>query len=262
MAQLQSTSITGSLGLGNIPNTGSAGNVWFNTTTNRLQFSGFQSFWSAGGALITTRCFLAGAGTNTAALAFGGYTGGSPLTCTEAYNGTSWSTGGTMIQARRNLAGAGTSTAALAFGGAIPFIVACTEVYNGTSWSASSRLITARTSLAGAGTSTSALAFGGTIAPTFSANCTEVYVSGSMTLPVWTLDTPSSNSRNLGAAAGTNTAALVFGGLTPTVSATTETYNGTSWTSGGAMITARSQLAGAGTNTAALAFGGFTSVIV
>jgi hypothetical protein len=38
--------------------------------------------------------------------------------------------------------------------------------------------------------------------------------------------------------------------------ACTESYNGTTWTVGGALGTARINLAGAGTNTAALAFGG------
>jgi hypothetical protein len=36
----------------------------------------------------------------------------------------------------------------------------------------------------------------------------------------------------------------------------TEEYNGTSWSTGGALITARFSLAGAGTQSAGLAFGG------
>ena len=85
MAQLQSTSITGSLNMATVGNTGSVGNLWFNTTTNKLNLSYCFTggLWSAGGALITARANLAGAGTNTAALAFGGSPGGA---CTEAYN--------------------------------------------------------------------------------------------------------------------------------------------------------------------------------
>jgi hypothetical protein len=41
----------------------------------------------------------------------------------------------------------------------------------------------------------------------------------------------------------------------------TEEYNGTSWTSGGSLVTARDQLAGAGTQTAALAFGGYDGTV-
>ena len=160
MAQLQSTSITGSLSLfTTTANTGSCGNLWFNTSTNKLQYSYYGGVWSTGGAMITARQVLAGAGTNTAALAFGGYT---PLrSCTETYNGTSWSAGGAMITARCALGGAGTNTAALAFGGATPTAAVLTETYNGTSWSTGTPLITRRVGLAGAGTNTAALAFGG-----------------------------------------------------------------------------------------------------
>jgi hypothetical protein len=122
----------------------------------------------------TARCALAGAGTNTAALAFGG------ATPTETYNGTSWSAGGALITARNLLAGAGTNTAALAFGGQDSGFatVACTETYNGTSWSAGGAMITARTNLAGAGTNTAALAFGGATPTTVA--CTELAVPGTL----------------------------------------------------------------------------------
>ena len=98
MAQLQSTSITGSLSLAaTTVNTGSCGNLWFNTSTNKLQYSYYGGAWSAGGAMITDRNNLAGAGTQTAALAFGG---ASPAirACTETYNGTSWSAGGAKLK--------------------------------------------------------------------------------------------------------------------------------------------------------------------
>jgi hypothetical protein len=59
---------------------------------------------------------LAGCGTQTAALAFGG---GSPITtgATEEYDGNSWTNSNSMNTARRYVAGAGIQTAALAFGG-------------------------------------------------------------------------------------------------------------------------------------------------
>src|SRR6056300_1417554 len=50
--------------------------------------------WSAGGALITARYWLGGAGTQDAALAFGGFDGPNQFSCTEEYDGTSWSAGG------------------------------------------------------------------------------------------------------------------------------------------------------------------------
>jgi hypothetical protein len=59
--------------------------------------------------------------------------------------------------------------------------------------------------------------------------------------------------------AGTQTAGLAFGGKTPSnVTNATQHYDGSAWTSGGNMGTARYDLAGAGTQTAGLAFGGGT----
>jgi hypothetical protein len=61
--------------------------------------------------------------------------------------------------------------------------------------------------------------------------------------------------------AGIQTAALAFGGSQdPPISAATEEYDGTSWTTSPAsMSTARVSLGGAGTQTSALGFGGETS---
>jgi hypothetical protein len=46
---------------------------------------------------------------------------------------------------------------------------------------------------------------------------------------------------------GTNTAALGFGGYDTSLSALTESWNGTSWTEVNDLNTARNQLTGAGT---------------
>ena len=129
--------------------------------------------WSAGGALITARFNLAGAGTQNAGLAFGGRAP-SQLACTEEYDGTSWTAGGALITARKGLGGAGTQNAGLAFGGRT---FSCTEEYNGTSWSAGGALATARYGLGGAGIQNAALAFGGASAKT----CTEEYNISSTT---------------------------------------------------------------------------------
>ena len=52
--------------------------------------------FSVGGAMITARCELGGAGVQNAGLAFGGNPSPSVDTCTEEYNGTSWSGGGAI----------------------------------------------------------------------------------------------------------------------------------------------------------------------
>ena len=88
--------------------------------------------WSSGGALNTGRSQLAGAGTQTAGLAFGGAivpVGGS---ATEEYNGSTWTTSpGSLATARESLAGCGTQTSALAFGGFITAATAATEEWTG-----------------------------------------------------------------------------------------------------------------------------------
>jgi hypothetical protein len=87
---------------------------------------------------------LAGAGIQTAAIAFGGSTG-SITGATEEYDGSAWtSSPGSLNTARNYVAGAGTQTAALGFGGSAPSFTAATEEYDGTSWINPTGLNTAR----------------------------------------------------------------------------------------------------------------------
>jgi hypothetical protein len=60
-------------------------------------------------------------GTQTAALAFGGYITAS-TGATEEYDGNSWTNSNPLNTARPGLAGAGIQTAGLAFGGTIHLI--------------------------------------------------------------------------------------------------------------------------------------------
>jgi hypothetical protein len=88
---------------------------------------------------------LAGAGTQTAAVSFGGfyypeYAPGGPgnKNNTEKFDGSSWTNSGVMNTGRRYLGGCGTQTAALAFGGnelrATPDTIGSTEEFNGSTW--------------------------------------------------------------------------------------------------------------------------------
>jgi hypothetical protein len=118
------------------PETGSAGNIWYDPIDNVIKYSydGFvegSGTWSTGGNMITARGRLAGAGTQNEGLAFGGYVFGFS-NATEEYNGTSWSTGGNLSAAKRYLGGAGSQGAGLAFGGGTPTIQNATEEYNQT----------------------------------------------------------------------------------------------------------------------------------
>ncbi len=56
--------------------------------------------------------------------------------------------------------------------------------------------------------------------------------------------------------AGTQDAGLAFGGDDGGLVACTDEYDGSAWSTGGAMQVARKSNAGAGTNTSALSFGG------
>ena len=55
-------------------NTGNEGQVWYNSTTGTLRALVQIKAWSAGSNLPVATRFLAGAGTQTAGLAFGGLT--------------------------------------------------------------------------------------------------------------------------------------------------------------------------------------------
>ena len=219
------------------------------TPTNTPSPTTVIQVWSAGGAMITARVGLSGAGEQNAALAFGGRFN----YCTEQYNGSTWSAGGTLSNGRYNMGGAGTQNAGLAFGGGGPGnALSCTEEYDGSSWSAGGALITARNCLAGAGVQTAGLAFGGA-SNTETVSCTEEY-NGSLWSAGGNLITVSQSLGGI----GTQNAGLAFGGQGNSgIVSCTEEYDGSSWSAGGALISARYTLAGAGTQTSGLAFGGF-----
>ena len=91
--------------------------------------------WASSTAINTNRQELAGSGTATAALAFGGDKGGGSLANeTETWNGSSWTEGNNLNTARNVLAGTGLVTASIASGGATPDTTNATELYDGSSW--------------------------------------------------------------------------------------------------------------------------------
>jgi hypothetical protein len=86
--------------------------------------------WTTVNSLNTARRQLAGAGIQTAALAFGG--GPPSIGATEEYDGNSWATSPASLNtARTNLAGCGIQTSALAFGGDDPAVSTATEEWTG-----------------------------------------------------------------------------------------------------------------------------------
>ena len=277
MALLQSTTISGSnANTGSLSITGStmvfpiiessltgsfsgSGKMWVNADGQNLQYSlnttlgtiqspaSFMGAWSAGGNMIKGRATKAGAGTQNAALAAGGYDAPATLTCVEEYDGTSWSAQNALITSRHRFGGAGLQNAAVVAGG-----VGCnqTEEYDGSSWSAGGNLITIQYSQAFAGDQTAAIsAFGGTPGV---ATTSQLYNGSS-----WATTNSGNTARNDTSGMGTANSALAMGGNTGgAVSACSELWNGTTWSTWVPILTARSYLSATGTTNAGLNFFG------
>ena len=123
-------------------------------------------------------------------------------------------------------------------------------------WATGGALNNGRKQMAGVGIYTAGIMVGGS-----PASHTEQYDGASWT-EIADLNTPRNQLTASGQ--GTTTAAVAFGGSPnpsgPTSAANeSETWDGSSWTEGDNLNTARRALGGGGTSTAALAFGGQTS---
>ena len=167
-----------------------------------------------------------------------------------------WSSSANMLTARGLGGGAGTPTSAFVASGYTTTIVANTEEYNGTGFSSGANVGTARSQTAGAGTETAGLIAGGFAPP--SVGNAEEYNGTS-----WSEQNDMNvERRTMSGTAGTQTAALFFGGyrdITPTPNGamnSTESYNGTSFTNEPALNTAVWQNTGSGIQTAAVSVGG------
>ena len=120
------------------------GQIWFDKTASTVQYQipnkNPAGIWRTGNNMGTARYGLAGGGTQTSALAFGG--GDTPPLSmkheTESYDGTSWTELANLGTARYGLSGtAASNTAAIAFGGYISSPTpygAVTETWDGSSW--------------------------------------------------------------------------------------------------------------------------------
>ena len=227
-----------------------------NNVSDVEEFTGDASIgaWSTKNNMNTARKELAGAGTATSALAFGGNTGPEAVAITESFDGTSWTEVNDLNTAVKHNAGCGaTNTAALSFGGYVTGYIAETETWNGSSWTEVNDLNTYRYGLAGFGTNTAAIAAGGHSATGVSALC-ELW-NGSSWTEVGDLNDPRGY---VNGCAGISTAGIVFGGDGPNATANTETWDGSSWTEVNNLNTARWHMFGAGSQSSALGFGGYS----
>ena len=93
------------------------GELFYSDTDSKFKVGVTTLAWAAGGNLNTARYMLAGCGTQTAGLVFGGDASPPYEDKTEEYDGSSWTESGDLANSRTALGGCGTQTAGLGFGG-------------------------------------------------------------------------------------------------------------------------------------------------
>jgi len=234
------------------------GQIWYNETTGNFRSIVASSAWVSSVPLPETASNGGGAGIQTAALFFGGRSGGAQKSTTSEYNGLGYSAGGAMGTARNQMGTAGTQTAALAATGIIEgpsAIPAQSEEYNGTAWTAGGSASTARFLCGGAGIQTAAIITGGRT-PSYT-NATEEYDGSS-----WTSGGVLNRTATLGGTTtGSLTAAVAFGGSPPSPADATNDvtfYDGTSWSEVNNTPIGIKNGGSGGPQTSALYFGGTT----
>jgi len=234
------------------------GQVWYNYTsaTLKVRSATTTGTWASGGNMNQGVARAGQCGTQTAGLiAFGG-NNPTPGTTAEKYDGTTWTNSGTAPTNKYGVAGAGTQTVALFFGGQIPpggESPTQTNSFDGSTFSNLGTLPAGAIDPAGVGTQTAALMIGGNSQPGPFLNTTISFDGTSWTSLGGTLNT----TRSFMGSAGIQTSALVFGGNTaPGYVASSESWNGTSWTNTPSLNTIRVAPTGGGTSTAALSSGG------
>ena len=263
------TMATGRYGLGRGGNNGTSafaagGDTNPGTVTSTEEYNSSINVITAGAfsslpTLNSARWGAGAAGTKAAGIVFGGRNPSisTDLALSEEYNGSSWSEGPDLGQARRVMGrGTGTQTAALAHGGhygspSTRYKVA--EEYDGSSWTNGGTSTNAHDGTMQIGTQTAAASCGGYDGTNM--NKTEEYNGTSFSSA-----NTMTYSAYLGAAAGPQTAAVVFAGGFPAVNNSNE-YDGTNWTSGNTTLKTNYGIAGNGGNgsqTEAIGAGGYT----
>ena len=239
------------------------GQVWYNSTVNRalVQIKAFSS----GGSTPTNFVFAGGVGGHTDTLGFGGV-GPSPQPAhnlTIEYSGFTWRAQPNLNTSRRAGYAFGTSTSAVYAGGdyapGSPTITLQTEEYNGSSWTTGNNISEQGSFGAASGTLTAGLAYGGYNAAQTAASTRTVSYDGTdwTAMPTPGADTNVSGNFTMGGG-GTQTAAIFSGGspYSGTRGTSTETFDGSSWTSQNNMNTGRGGQGLLGTQTNALYAGG------
>tara|TARA_R100000458_G_scaffold45671_1_gene43978 strand:- start:46 stop:1041 length:996 start_codon:yes stop_codon:yes gene_type:complete len=230
---------------------------------NGITFAGYSALtWTNDDDFGEARQQSTSAGTAGAAFVMGGYNGSSQLATTKYHDGSSWAAKASMSGARDSSGGTGTFALAMDCGGYISGDESqTTELYNGTTnvWSTASgnNMQVGSYGPTVFGSRASAMwcggkKFGGDAA-TFITN------SESWDTTSWTAEAAlSTGIEGNAGGAGTAAAGLVFGGNIsgPAHTDKTQVWNGSSWSGGNDMNTARRYNSGFGTSTRAWTQGG------
>ena len=240
-----------------------AGEIWYNTTSQTLKLAPKISAFSSGGSLNTSRSQRAGAGTQTAGLAWGGTvpTSTAPSETngakTEEYDGSSWTNSNDKSNKKRQQSGFGIQTAAVDFGGyADPagYQNTCEE-YGGTSWTSGGNYISTVSNGCGAGTGTLTAGFNyGGYTPDTNLNTSAEYDGSS-----WTSGNTAPYTAENTCMTGTQTAVIGCGGNAPPQVSTAVEYDGTNFTVATSSPVVLQSAGSSGIQTAAHFFGGFIS---
>jgi len=251
------------------PTNPETGQIWYNNTIGVLK--GYQlvaASWASGGNLNVSRSDLAVTGpADSSALAVGGYTGSGYSDSTEKYNGSTWTASGNYPISIVSTGLFGSQTAAVAAGGepaAAGYRSALVNSFNGSTWTSATSLPGNRSHGGALGTETAGLVIGGspTYSPYVDTNTTLEYSAGS-----WSSggNLSEAKAKIMSSGSGTQTAGLIAGGSTGGTGgqgalATSESYDGTSWTSSPNINTARSQAGSFGTQASMVIAGGQENV--
>ena len=225
----------------------SAGQMWFNSTTKKLNFTQDVNTWSEVSNLNQARYLLGVVGDEVEALAAGGNI--PTVTCTELWNGYSWSEVNDMIDGNAHYGMAGNACAAIYIQG-YPFGTTKNQCWNGTNWSEVADGGYSASNKQGNGTANAAI-FSGGHTPSNTAAVSKWDGTAFFDGP----NMPTAKTDH--AQAGVQNATYVFGGNAPS-SPSTETvkYDGSSWATDVDLPQGVRTHSGSGTTNATLSAGG------
>lgn len=206
--------------------------------------------WSAGNNISTATSTSTIFGSLDASVYAGGSTG-SNTAVTEEFDGTNWSAGGNLPSARNSPAGSGSLTAGVVCGGYTSEYTNATFEYDGSSYSTVNNMLATRGQHTTNGSQTTTFQVGGQ-----DYNQTHYVYDGTS----WTADANPLLGLGLLSSAGVLDAALIIcGGTSGPVQKTCEEFDGTSWTYGGEVTSARYANFGGGSQTDAFTAGGYNA---